>query len=268
MVFETGLPGKDGVRTFEQFLVNAGEGADPDNIIGLTADGMACGALQGHEADGVFVIDSIYVAPEVRRQGGGTMLLDSLLEGLEAAGTDIPVSISFAEADEDTEALYDFLLSRGYAEGQVDKAVYLVPAEDIDPGIGDDGCAVSFSSCEESEIAALEKKVIGTGIGISEETLERADRSVSTVYVKDRAIEAILMAEQTDNNLWTVYGGTMVKKAADAYKKALGATAVKALDQMNINGELMVMAWIDEEKKAIEELFPESEDIYHSFMIV
>ncbi len=268
MVFEAGLPGKDGIRVFEQFLPGAGEGADPDNIIGLTADGAACGALQGHEADGVFVVDSIYVAPEVRRQGGGTLLLDTLLEGLEAAGEDMPVRISFAEADEDTEALYDFLLSGGYAEGSVDKAVFLIPSEDIDPGIGGDSCAVSVSTCEESEIAALEKKIVNTGVEVSGETLGRADRDVSTVYFKDRSIEAVLMAEQTDNNLWTIYGGTMVKKTADAYKKALGATAVKALDQMNINGELMVMAWTGEEKRAIEELFPESEDIYHSFMIV
>ena len=269
MEFKIGLVDKNNIGAFENYLLKTDSSGEDRYIIGLTdTEGSACGAIAGHLSGDSFIVDSFYVAPSVRRQGGGTLLLDTLLESLREEDEELTVRISFAETDEESEALYEFLLALGYAECSVDKAVYLIPAAEIDPNTEIVPEAVPLSKWSDENIRILEKKVLETGIGISKGTLAEANRTVSTVYYKNGREEALLMAMKQEEGFWYILGGIMIENAYDAYKKALAATAVKAYRKMDDDGELMIMAWLDKEKEIIEEMFPGCENLYHSFVIV
>ncbi len=123
MQFQVGSIKREQMDLFFGFLteqaVHAYKAKKNTAIIGLaTSDRTACGALAGHMEDtDLFAVDSFYVHPKVRRHGGGTMLWEALLDEL---GGDVAVRISFAETSDDTEALYEFLIARGYAESSYD----------------------------------------------------------------------------------------------------------------------------------------------------
>ncbi len=118
---------------FESYLPSKLEEHEGNIVLGLISGNAACGAITAHpdEERGIYVIDSIFVAESVRRQGGGTLLLDTLLEELRMDEEPKPVQISLIAADEDADALYEFLLNRGLAESESRRAVYLIPEEDF-----------------------------------------------------------------------------------------------------------------------------------------
>ena len=139
MHFEVGV--MEDTRYFEPFLPQGQIDLKESLALGLVSNNTACGALTGHMDSGqeVFMIDSIFVAKEARRKGGGTLLLDTLLDELREQEEPVPAKISFIEADDDADALYEFLLDRGLMESESDRAVYLIPAEDVWTYVEDGG---------------------------------------------------------------------------------------------------------------------------------
>ena len=138
MDFNAGIIEKDTLKLFEPFITeDAMRNAIKDEdyvMIGLTSGNAACGAIGGQfdeERDDLFIVESFYILPEVRGQGGGSLLFDTLIRALHEADEEASVQLSFIEMDKDTEELTDFLLNKGYTEGKTDKSVYLIPAEDI-----------------------------------------------------------------------------------------------------------------------------------------
>ena len=106
---------------FEDFLssktIKDFKADEPTVILGISVDEKACGAIAGTmESDDLFVIESFYVHPEVRRNGGGSLLLDTLMEKLHDNDEGIAAKLFFTEDSDDTECLYDFLIARGETE--------------------------------------------------------------------------------------------------------------------------------------------------------
>ena len=71
------------------------EADEPPLALGLTEDNLACGALAGRMEGDLFAVTSLFVAPDYRRRGGGTMLLRALADVLRADGGVFGVSIAF-----------------------------------------------------------------------------------------------------------------------------------------------------------------------------
>ena len=119
--FGIGLVTADSIGFFEDFLpaqtVKDVKKGESTVVIGLTTDEKACGVIAGYmEKKDSFLVEGFYVHPEVRRRGGGTLLLDTLIEQLNAVDRGIAVKLFFTEDSDETEALYDFLIARGETE--------------------------------------------------------------------------------------------------------------------------------------------------------
>lgn len=99
----------------------------PYTAIGLLCGKTAIGTVAGYLDKGkVFTIMSLYVAPDWRRIGGGTMLIGKLRDILDKL--DMPPAIlSFVESGSETESIPPFLSSLGISEIQGLANIYRVP---------------------------------------------------------------------------------------------------------------------------------------------
>jgi len=92
------------------------------------AMGAVAGAIDGH----IFEIWSIYVDPQYRRQGAGTVLINALEELLESVTEDktvvagMPIRVRYTSLTEDNRALRPFFLKLGFVEDPIPHPMYYV----------------------------------------------------------------------------------------------------------------------------------------------
>lgn len=101
-----------------------------DDIIALgavTNANQTCGAVVGELYDERLTVFSLYVDPEVRRQGVGALLLDSLLQ-LYPAAKPMAAWVSPEESFTEMDA---FFQARGFAAAQNEGFVYCLNTEDL-----------------------------------------------------------------------------------------------------------------------------------------
>lgn len=110
------IKGTDQMSVFAPLLLphvrEAMKRGEPVTALGLTEGETAVGALAGHLEDGIFNVDSLYVAPAYRRQRGGTQLFEAIAGLLENWNTG--VDVHFVETNEDQKTMHPFLESIGY----------------------------------------------------------------------------------------------------------------------------------------------------------
>ena len=154
----------------------------------ITEDGTAAGALAGVPEDvGVFRILSLYVAPDYRRAGGGTMLMDALGSVLSEAEPSVAVC-TYTENGEESKALQAFFNDRG-AEERDSAEQFLIPVKDlVKPG------SVKMGSGSGTFLPLEE---------LSDEELRRTARSAEAFGINQR-----LIMEKSDEILpWLSFGG-------------------------------------------------------------
>ena len=121
-MFETGIIPEDSLPLFMDLLTdNTKNDLEEDNdcvCLGLTLGGRSCGAIAGVlEDEDLFRITSFYVVPQLRRMGGGTLLFDTLLDGLHETDENMVVTMEFSdEAGSEAEALMAFMDLMGIPE--------------------------------------------------------------------------------------------------------------------------------------------------------
>ncbi len=85
-------------------------------VIGASREQLAVGALAGHtEGEKLFIIDSLFVTPDERRQGVASEMLDTLISIFNNETSDMVYRADIFENDEEAETLISFFYSRGYA---------------------------------------------------------------------------------------------------------------------------------------------------------
>ncbi|MDE5590729.1 MAG: GNAT family N-acetyltransferase, partial [Acetatifactor sp.] len=80
--------------------------------LGLTEDNVACGAAAGELEGDFFNVTSLYVAPDYRRRGGGTMLIETLRTLLKEHSRSLEISYTVTLPEH--QALAQFLTAIGY----------------------------------------------------------------------------------------------------------------------------------------------------------
>ena len=124
--FKTGIVGQEEMHLFTDFLPEEVEMAIKDGeeriVMGITLDNLSVGAAAGYALEeDQFFLESIYIEPEVRRQGAGTQLLDSMLHTLYEIDEQMVVTMEFREDEEgEAESLMAFLCARGIPESESD----------------------------------------------------------------------------------------------------------------------------------------------------
>ena len=124
--FKTGIVGQENMYLFTDFLPEETEKAikagEERIVMGITHDCASVGAAAGYALEeDHFLLESLYIVPELRRQGAGSQLLDSFLATLYEIDEQMVVTMEFRE-DEDGEAesLMAFLCARGIPESESD----------------------------------------------------------------------------------------------------------------------------------------------------
>lgn len=93
--------------------------------LGAATDQYAVGAVAGAVIDGTLHLASLYVAPQVRRQGIGTLLLRALGQLVRERGLEVhDVKAYYLEEEEDTAAIAAFLRSAGFGELRLNNRLF------------------------------------------------------------------------------------------------------------------------------------------------
>ncbi len=274
MDFKVGVIQKDTWDLFEQFISEDGRN-NGEIRIGLTSDGATCGAIVGHFVDEeLFKVDSFFVAPQARGFGGGALLIDTLLDQLHENDPLIAVKLGFLEMDEDTERLYDFLLARGYVEGESDKSIYLFSIEDFNEDRGfvtkeDADSYEPFEKVSKKEMLELDKKCRDMGI---EESIFGSypggvDMHASIVLKNKGRNVSFITAEWVSENVCMFRGFHIPGGKIERFKNLMTEVIKRLGDKVDYDTQILIQATEDFEKKMLEETFPEVTNLYHSFVI-
>lgn len=90
------------------------EQGQPLTVLGLTEEGIACGAAAGWiQAGGSLALSSLYVCPDYRRRGGGRLLVDTLCR-LAAENGCQTAEAAFTCTQPEHETLFPFLEALGF----------------------------------------------------------------------------------------------------------------------------------------------------------
>lgn len=187
-------------------VVQAMERGEPVTAIGLTEDGIACGAAAGYPQKGRFLIVSFYVAPDYQRRGGGRMMMDYLVSLAADFPGIIGLEISFTKTAPAHDAMepflrkMDFLLTAGMDEniylttiGQVAQAPFFAAKNAPSAQI------LSFSQIPNLVLTSTDKELRHKGLPLPELPLNspQLECEVSCALVRNNEIQSFLAFERS-----------------------------------------------------------------------
>lgn len=179
-------------------------------MLGLVEGTKAVGAITATFADADMQILSIYVSPDYRRQGGGSLLLNTLVEATNEYVMDY--SVDFLLNTQDSEELEAFLLAMGF-DYRTEKIsdMYAISLSDIIKTKAfkeNDSFGVTFASLDENEYSRLKKYAVAEAAFIPEKGLDatEVDRDVSILYKKESTINGFIVFEKISENTLMISG--------------------------------------------------------------
>lgn len=216
---ELGYIGKAQLSYFSTLLLpeaaQAIDGEEPITALGITADGVACGALAGYVQDGCFQIISFYVAPDYRRRGGGSLLLHQLEKFLSENSSIRAMEISFTTAHQDNESLFPFLNTSGFLpEDDRGRNIYSFTLEELkeSPALRTPASSSvqvkPFSQLSEDVLRAAQKHCISLDAPLPEQTLLGPDLEwkLSHAIIKDGTVKAFAAVDHSCCGVLTLCG--------------------------------------------------------------
>ncbi len=125
----TGMITKETAPAFESLVLPSiyalFQKGSPVTAVGLTEEDRPIGAAMGYiDRDGVFKLLSLYVLPQYRRRGGGTLLIQTLRALTETM--DLLVIFSYLDGSPGSEYYGPFLRSLELSEADYFERLYLV----------------------------------------------------------------------------------------------------------------------------------------------
>ena len=128
--------GKEEVEYFTNFLledsVAAIRSGNPQVALGVSEDGVACGAIAGVLKEHVFIIKSLYISPDYRGKGYGSDLLDFLRYFLRNHTKVQGIMISYTITEEEHLSLQPFL-EKAFFQQEEDwgRTIYGIKLKDV-----------------------------------------------------------------------------------------------------------------------------------------
>ena len=176
----------------------------PVTAIGLIEDNKPVGALAGLVEEGdIFSVMSLYVAPEYRRRGGGTLLIETLAMILE--DLDFPPAVlSYIEGEGESDTIGPFMDALGIPEDRGGEELYYGRLSAYrDYGFGNSvvpGVEVKKTSKLKSDEMNMLKQLIrmnATGVRGGSLTSLKPDKDLSSVITDLGIIEGFMIAGHT-----------------------------------------------------------------------
>lgn len=231
-------------------------------ILGLAKDQTAVGALAAELDEGAIHVISFYVAPEYRRQGGGTLLMEQLLMIAEDIAGE--VIFDFIATEKEHFELELFLTSYGFIEEERYGEIYAttlgklgeVPV--LTKTVKNAGTPLSELGPVEKNKAQQQIRELEAPFDDSIFTGERLDQDISFLHFKDHVPDGFFLCEKQKGaglmitGAWNGSGSPMlflmlVQSAFSAAKKKYPAETGIAAQAVNPTTQ-----------KLIRELMPEA----------
>ncbi len=247
----------------------------PVTLILAALDNKAAGALAGAIDKGIFVIESLYVAPEYRRQGVGTALINKLREIL--LEDDMMIRAEYTKQNEDDELLSVFLRRTGFKPERIILPMYYISnVGSLDINLRDKEkekyreMVIPFSKVPDRIIRAASANASREHQPVPEGGLLSADidRDSSFCVLINGTVKAYIVIEKMRNDMieipaiWSALSDPrvmmiMLQEAAAELKKKYDPdtrTAMIALNSMS--------------DKIIKHLFPNAVPCSYSFISI
>ncbi len=201
-------------KYFEPFFVasvnESYKSGDAIIMFGLVEGSIAVGAIAATFTDMDIQILSLYVAPDYRRQGGGSLLVNTLMD--LTRDYVVNYSIDYLLNSSDSEELEAFLAAQGFEEtrGTISDMYSIKLGDIVDNSVfkKDDSFGVDFASLDEHEYGRLQKYAVATDAYIPEKGLEAdgVDKDVSILYKKDDELKGFIVFEKVAEDTLLVSG--------------------------------------------------------------
>ena len=210
---EIGIISAQDASVFKPFLlpetVEAIAMGEPVPAFGLTEKKgkktLATGALAGHTEEDLFRIDSLYVAPDYRRKGGASLLMNALfdlLSGVAVSG----IEFSYTRTTPEQESLDPFLYGQGFSRKRVaGDGIYMTTMKETydAPRLGRETFpkqVIRFAEADDYTLRRVSKdaQVAEAPLPAGGLFAETVDRDVS-VLLREQEETAYLALEQLDD---------------------------------------------------------------------
>ena len=197
---EIGWIDREGLSPFRSMLL-PGAAADlerglPLTALGVTQGDRACGAAAAWlRQDGTLEIQSLYVAPDYRRQGAGRLLVETLCR--VAGGRCQAVSLSYTHTCPDHDTLPPFLAVMGFTPEEEQGNIYRITLGELarssffaagkaDPGLH------SFAQLPKGCLTAAYKKALLAGENYLQTRLDdpAVDQQVSVAVMEGGTVRS------------------------------------------------------------------------------
>jgi hypothetical protein len=186
--------------------------------VGLVDEDIACGAAAGYVEHFTFHIASLFVAPEYRRKGGATLMLDTLKRTLAEFEEIYYMRADYTISREDHLSLRPFFEKSGFVEEEDDLAIYGITLEQVAsvPFFRNSHEHASqrvtpFSRVPPIYIRMLDRSLSSSGLRPYEAPLDKGefDADLSMGLVKNNRIEAFVLFDHSfDGQLTLAYAFT------------------------------------------------------------
>lgn len=234
---------------------------------------MAAGVLAGAVNNGIFDIESLYVAPEYRRLGIGTALIDRLRQTLLMK--DIMIRAEYTLENEEKRAFSSFFKSNGFSRERIKIPCYYLST------IGDmkteqderlrnryEGTILPFKEISDSVLKTASAYSKNEGFPLPEGGLlsDRVDRDLSFSALSNGRIMAYIAVEKDRDGLVLIpalWSKIPDPKVMIAMLKAAATAAIKKYPPEE---KTAMMAISSVSEKIIKHLFPEAEAVSYSFI--
>ena len=231
-------------------------------LLGLTEEGKAIGALAVLFYEEGPEIASVYVDPEYREKGGGSILL-SMAEGIaDEAGTDLVAELS--ASDRDQAALRHMLKKRGYELLPQETSEYCFSIRDL-PANSYGSKTGETKAFFLKELADIEKKHIGNyalshGLFVPKGGLlaKTLDQEVSAVIPGEKGEFAFALVEKEKEGLLSLSGLYNGTENPELMMKLLQKVLNKAVEIYPPNTKVVVVTVNETAEKLVKYFLPEA----------
>ena len=226
-------------------------------------EGRILGAVSYILLNYEYLLDWVYVEPEVRRQGVGTQLVEEVFRIIVKTENLFPLTARFEYSNDDTE-LHTFFLSIKYMYTSYSHERYYVTKEDLRSSEGLKRSVNSEVTTEKFfDLSVAEQKKILTLL-MMQETYVVGDYEqwkktcvpelCRCVYAKNTLVDLIIMQRNPDGNMELSY---LYGKYPKGLFQLLSET-VKDLEALFPESNITFDAMNDESVKLAEHLFPKA----------
>ena len=251
-------------------VVDALTEKEPVTALGLTENGLALGAAAGYLDQGRFLINSLYVAPDYRRRGGGRLLMETMAK--LATGFCGGMEISFTVTRDEHEALPPFLTALSFQrENDNGENIYMTTLGEAAASSFFSGAGKSFgsplSALNPGALSLAEKTALAVGAPLPEGGLSAAnvDRESSVALFQGCEPQAYVVLERGPSGGLTLSAAWSGTKDPTVLPRLLRSAMARAREKYPPETTLTVQAINQSSVALIRALIPGAGTISHTW---